>query len=174
MGKFSSYIRAKVEVEEVLVEFSDIFPKHRFDVGYKTELKIKLIPEHDMPVYVQSPITPIHLRDELIVELVLMHYFNLVTTLSHSKYRSPVFAQRKSSGKFRLLIDLRRINHLLKNDYINTNFPISNMSDASNHFAGKTLFIKLDCSQAYHWVQMADDISVQFLAFNFAPRTYAY
>ena len=164
----------KVDVENLLVEFSDIFAKHRFDVGYNTELKIKLTPEHDMPVYVQSPITPIHLRDELIVELALMHYFNLVTTLSHSKYSSPVFAQRKSSGKLRILIDLRRINHLLRNDYINTNFPISNMSDASNHFAGKTLFTKLDCSQAYHCVQMADDLSVQLLAFNFASRTCAY
>ena len=153
--------KQKVEVEKLPVEFYDIFAKHRFDVGYNTKLKIKLTPEHDMPVYVQSPISPIHLRDELIVELALMHYFNLVTTLSHSKYSSPVFAQRKSSGKLRMLIDLRRINHLLRNDYINTNFPISNMSDASNHFAGKTLFTKLDCSQAYHCVQMADDLSVQ-------------
>ena len=40
------------EVEELLVEFSDIFAKHRFDVGYNTELKIKLTPEHDLPVYV--------------------------------------------------------------------------------------------------------------------------
>ena len=135
----------KVEIKKLVVEFSDIFAKYRFDVGYNTELKIKLTPEHDMPVYVQSPITPIHLRDELIVELALMHYFNLVTTLSHSKYSSTVFAQRKSSGKLRILIDLR-INHLLRNDYINTNFSISIMSDASNHFAGKTLFTKLDCS----------------------------
>ena len=164
----------KVEVEKLLMEFSDIFAKHRFDVGYNTELKIKLTPEHDIPVYVQSPITRIHLRDELIVELALMHYFNFVTTLSHSKYSSPVFAQRKSSGKLRILIDLRRVNHLLRNDYINTNFPISNMSDASNHFAEKTLFKKLDRSQAYHCVQMADDLSVQLLAFIFASRTYAY
>ena len=48
------------------------------------------------------------------------------------------------------------------------------MTDASNHFAGKTLFTKLDCSQAYHCVQMADDISTQLLAFNFSSRTYAY
>ena len=27
--------------------------------------------------------------------------------------------------------------------------------------AGKQLFSKLDCSQAYHCVQMADDLSVQ-------------
>ena len=103
-----------------------------------------------------------------------MHYYGLITTLSHSKYSSPLFAHRKSSGKLRMLIDLRRINHSLKNDYINSNFPISNMTDASNHFAGKSLFTKLDCSQAYHSVQMADDLSVQLLAFNFGSRTYAY
>ena len=164
----------KCQVEELLVEFSDIFAKHRFDVDYNTELKIKLTPEHNLPVYVQSPQTPIHLRDELTVELALMHYYNLITSLSHSKYSSPIFAQRNDSGKLRILIDLRRINHVLRNDYINSNFPISNMSDASNHFAGKSFFTKLDCSQAYHCVQMADDLSVQLLAFNFSSRTYAY
>ena len=48
------------------------------------------------------------------------------------------------------------------------------MTDAVHHFAEKTLFTKLDCSQAYHCVQMADPLSVQLLSFNFAPRTYAY
>ena len=167
-------LNERKQVEELLLEFSDIFAKHRFDVGFNTELKVKLTPEHELPVYVQSPTTPIHLRDELLVELALMHYYNLITTLPHSKYSSPVFAQRKESGKLRILIDLRRINHLLRNDYMNSNFPISNMSDASNHFAGKTLINKFDCSQAYHCVQMADEKSIQLLAFNFASRTYAY
>ena len=162
------------KVEDLLVDFSDIFAKHRFDVGYNSDLKIKLKPEHTRPLYTQGPPTPIHLRHELTVELALMHYYGLITTLSHSKYSSPLFAHRKPSGKLRMLIDLRRINHSLKNDYINSNFPISNMTDASNHFAGKSLFTKLDCSQAYHCVQMADDLSVQLLAFNFGSRTYAY
>ena len=48
------------------------------------------------------------------------------------------------------------------------------MTDATSHFARKTLFTKLDCSQAYHCVQMADETSVQLFAFNFASRTYAY
>ena len=51
---------------------------------------------------------------------------------------------------------------------------MSNMTDAVHHFAGKTLFTKLDCSPAYHCVQMADTLSVQLLCFNFASRTYAY
>ena len=48
------------------------------------------------------------------------------------------------------------------------------MADTTAHFAGKSLFCKLDCSQAYHCVQMADPLSVQLLAFNFASRTMAY
>ena len=53
------------EMQKLLVEYYDIFAKHRFDVGYNTELKVKLTPAHDLPVYVQSPPTPIHLRDEI-------------------------------------------------------------------------------------------------------------
>ena len=48
------------------------------------------------------------------------------------------------------------------------------MTDAVHHFAGKTLFTKLDCPQVYHCVQMVDPLSVQLLSFNFASRTYAY
>ena len=161
-------------MQELLVDYNDIFAKHRFDVGYNTELKVKLTPAHDLPVFVQSPPTPIHLRDEILVELALMQYYGIVTLLPNSKYSSPIFAQRKSSGKLRILIDLRRVNHLLRNEYSNNNFPIPNMTDAVHHFAGKTLFTNLECSQAYHCVQMADPLSVQLLSFNFASRTYAY
>ena len=161
-------------VGELLVEFSDIIAKHRFDVGYNTDLKIKLTPERSIQIYEQGPPTPVHLRNELQVELALMHYYGLITTLSQTRYSSPLFAQRKNSGRLRLLIDLRKVNRLFKNDYVKKNFPISNMSDAMNYFAGKKNFAKLDCSQAYHCVQMAGDVSVQLLEFNFASRTYAY
>ena len=40
--------------------------------------------------------------------------------------------------------------------------------------AGKKLFCKLDCSQAYHCLQMADQRNVEMLAFKFASRTFAY
>ena len=69
------------KMQEILVEYNDVFAKHRFDVGYNTELKVKLTPAHDLPVYVQSPPTPIHLRDEILVELALMQYFSIVTLL---------------------------------------------------------------------------------------------
>ena len=115
------------EMQHLSIECYDIFAKHRFDVGYNTELKVELTPAHDLPVYVQTPPTPIHLRDEILVELALMQYYGIVTLLPNSKYRSPIFAQRKPSGKLRKLIHLRRVNHLLRNDYSDNNFPISNI-----------------------------------------------
>ena len=164
----------KQKLEEFLIEYHDVFAKHRFDVGYNTELKIKLTPSNPLPVYVQGPPAPIYLRDEILIELAFFQNYNIIITLSHSKYSSPIFAHRKPSGQLRLLIDLRRVDHLLGHDYLNSNFPISNMTDATKHFADKQPFCKLDCSQAYHCVQMADELSVHLLALNFGSRTFAY
>ena len=66
------------EMQHLLIEYYDIFATHCFDVGYNTELKVKLTPAHDLPVYLQSPPTPIHLRDEILVELALMQYYGIV------------------------------------------------------------------------------------------------
>ena len=103
-----------------------------------------------------------------------MHKYGIITVLLFSKYASPIFAQRKPIEKLRLLVDLRKINSLIADDYTNSNHPVSPLSDASQNLAGKSLFCKLDCSQAYHCLQMADQWSVEMLAFNFASRTFAY
>ena len=125
-------------------------------------------------MYTQGPPTPIHYRDEVLVELAFLQYWGVITTMTYSKYSSPIFAVRKPSGKLRILVDLRRINHLIRHDYDNHNFPIATLADVNAHLAGKKYFAKLDCSQAYHVLQMADPLSVQLLAFNFLSRTFAY
>ena len=164
----------QAEIEEILVEFHDIFARHRFDIGINREFKVKLTPNDDRPAYSQSLPTPINLKDDITVELALLHKYGIITTLPFSKYASPIFAQRKPNGRLRLLVDLRKINNLITEDYANNNHPVSTLSDAAQHMAGKKLFCKLDCSQAYHCLQMADYQSIQMLAFNFASRTFAY
>ena len=102
-----------------------------------TEFKVKLTPKDDKPVYSQSLPMPIHLKEDLIVELALMHKYGIITVLPFSKYASPIFAQRKPNGKLRLLVDLRKINTLIADDYTNNNHPVSTLSDAAQHLAGK-------------------------------------
>ena len=164
----------KQAIEDILFEYHDIFARHRMDIRLNTEFKVKLTPKDDKTVYSQSLPMPIHLKEDLIVELALMHKYGIITVLPFSKYASPIFAQRKPNGKLRLLVDLRKINSLIADDYTNNNHPVSTLSDSAEHLAGKSLFCKLDCSQAYHCLQMADQRSVEILAFNFASRTFAY
>ena len=164
----------KERTEQLLVEFNDIFTRHRLDIGYTHNFSVKLTPETNRPVYSKTQRISIHLKDDLLAELALLQYYGVLTTLPFSRYSSLIFAKRKPNGKLRMLVDLRKINHLIGNDYNNNNFPIATLADAGTHLAGKNLFCKRDGSHGYFSVPMADEQSVQLLAFNFASRTYAF
>ena len=110
----------------------------------------------------QSLATPTNLMDDLFVELSLMQEYGITTNIAFSKYSSPTLGQCISNGNLKILVDLRRINHLIKHDYREHNYPVTMISDAAQHMAGKKYFCKLDCSQAYLFIQMADEQSVQF------------
>ena len=130
----------KQAIENILVEYHDIFARHRMDIGMTTEFKVKSTRKDDKAVYSQSLPMPIHLKEDLIVELALRHKYGIITVLPFSKYASPIFAQRKPNGKLRLLVDLRKINSLIADDYTNNNHPVSTLSDAAQNLAGKSLF----------------------------------
>ena len=71
-------------------------------------------------------------------------------------------------------MDLGKINKLLADDYTNNNHPVSTLSYTAQHLTAKSLLCKIDCSQAYHCLQMADQCSVEMLAFSFASKNFAY
>ena len=132
-------------IEALLVKYHTIFARHRLDIGINSDFKIKLTPKHDDLVYAQSLPTPTNSKDDLLVELALMHEYGIITTLPYCEFSSPIFAQRKPNGNLRILVDLRRINNLLKNDYNEHNHPVTTIADAAQHMAGKKYFCKLDC-----------------------------
>ena len=121
----------KQAVEDILVEYHDIFARHRMEIGMNTEFKVKLTPKDDKAVYSQSLPMPIHLKDDLIVDLALMQKYGIITVLPFSKCARPIFAQRKPNGKLRLLVDLRKINTLIADDYTNNNHSVSTLCDAA-------------------------------------------
>ena len=165
---------AKQAVEDLLAEFHDFFARHGFDIGINTEFKIPMTPVDNRPAYSQSLPAPINLHDDILVELAQLHKCGINTTLPFSKYASPIIAKGKPNGKLRLWVDPRKIKLLIADDYINNNHPVSTLTVAAQHMAGKNLFCKLDCSQANHCLQMADPQSIEVLAFNFASQTFAY
>ena len=111
----------KQEVENILFEHFDIFARNRMDLVTNTEFKVKLTPKDNKAVYSRNLPTRIHLKEDLLVELVLMHKYGILTVLHFSKYAGHLFAQKSPNGKLCLLLDLREINSLIADDYPNNN-----------------------------------------------------
>ena len=82
------------------MEVLDIFAWHCFDIGINTEFKVQLTPLDNGLAYSQSLPTPINLKDNILVELALLHKYGIITTLPFSKYASPIFAQGNQMGKY--------------------------------------------------------------------------
>ena len=89
------------QIEALLVEFHDIFARHRLDIGMNEEFTVKLTPKADSLAYSQRLPTSVNLKDDILVELALLHKYGVITTLPFSKYASPIFAQKKPNGKLR-------------------------------------------------------------------------
>ena len=96
-----------------------------------TEFKVKLTTKNDKAVYNHNPLLPSHLKEDLIVDLALIHTFRIIT---------------EEGQNLHLLVDLRNVNSLIADDYTNNNHPLSTLSDKAQHLAGKSIFWKLDCS----------------------------
>ena len=76
----------KEALEGILVDYHDIFARHRMDIGMNTEFKVKLTPKDDKTVYSPNLPMPIHLKEDLIVELALMHKYGIITVLPFLLY----------------------------------------------------------------------------------------
>ena len=72
----------KQAIEDILVDYHDIFARQKMDIGMNTEFKVKLTPKNDKAVYSQNLPMPIHLKEDLIVELALMQ----CTKMESSQY----------------------------------------------------------------------------------------
>ena len=126
------------QLEQTIVEYNDISAQHRLDIGINNSFKVKPSPKDERPIYTKSLLVPINLK----VELALMHRYGIITTLPFLKHASPISAQHKPNGKLRLLVDLRKINAVISDDYNNNNHPFSTLSDAAQHLAGKKIILQ--------------------------------
>ena len=81
-------------IEDLLVEFHDIFARLLFDIGMNEDFKVKLTPKNDSPAYSQSLPTPINLKEDTSTITALLHGYRIITTLPFSKHASPYLPKR--------------------------------------------------------------------------------
>ena len=80
-------------IENLLVEFHDIFARHRFEIGMNEEFNVKLTTKDDSPAYSQRLPTPVNLKDDILIQLALFHKYGNTTVL---KICQPYFLTEKA------------------------------------------------------------------------------
>ena len=65
----------KEKIEDLLVEFHDIFARHRFEKGMIEEFKVKLTPKDDSPACSQILPAPNSSKEDILVELAMLHKY---------------------------------------------------------------------------------------------------
>ena len=55
----------KQAIEDILVDYHDIFTIHRMDIGMSLEFEVKVTPKDDKTAYSESLQMPIHLKELL-------------------------------------------------------------------------------------------------------------
>ena len=91
---------ARKAIDELPIEFNDLFARHRLDIGIYHDFKVKLTLIDESPVYSQNLPTPISLKEDISVEVASLHKYGIIPTLTFSKYASPIFAQRKQTANY--------------------------------------------------------------------------
>ena len=82
----------KQAYEDFVVDYLDIFARHRMNVETYTEFKMKLTPRDDIAVYSQNLPMPIRLKEDLIVEMALMHKYGIIAVVN---FASRTFAYKR-------------------------------------------------------------------------------
>ena len=91
----------KQAIEGILVDYHEIFARHRMDIGMNTEFKVKLTPKDVEAIYSRSMPMPIQLNEDLIVDLALMHKYGVTTLLPFSPSRQvPYFHRGSPTGNY--------------------------------------------------------------------------
>ena len=86
----------------------------------------------------------------------------------------PIFCKTETERKTKTNSRAQKDQQLYLSRLFLEQLPNSTLYDAAPHPRDQELFPKVDCSQAYHCLQMADDRSMELLTFDFASCKFAY
>lgn len=140
----------KRHVVNLLREYEDIFGLNGTVVkGFDHSINLKCDAK---PFISKSYKVPHKLESEMNLQIEEMVKNNIIRK-SSSAWRSPSFFVKKKNGKWRFVIDFRKLNSLVEMDA----FPIPNIDKVLTTFEGCDHFSVLDAASGYWQVTMKED-----------------
>jgi len=137
------------QLQSMLLEFQDIF-SDRPGVTNVIEHRIQLI--DDNPVRCKPYPVPHALKNEIIEEVKEMERLEIIEK-SNSLYASPLLIVKEKDGRYRPVIDFRRLNKITIFDAE----PMPNVYDIYARLSTARYFSKLDFCKGYWQIPMANE-----------------
>ena len=142
----------KEQLNELIHEFQDIFSKGPNDLGRTDKVKHEIVTGDARPIKQVPRRIPIHLRDEVEVQLSDMLENNIISP-SSSPWGSPVVLAKKKDGSVRFCVDYRKINEVSRKDA----YPIPRIDETLDALAGAKYFSTLDLASGYWQVELKEE-----------------
>ena len=138
------------QVQELLTEFSDIFPKE-LPAGLppqrQLDHRIELVPGAEPPHRAPYRMSPQGL-DELKTQLRELTDKGYIQP-SVSPFGAPVLFVPKKDGGVRMCVDYRALNRVT----VHNRYPLPRIEDLLDRLQGAKFFTKIDLRSGYHQIQ---------------------
>lgn len=140
-------------IRMMLNKFKKDLASGEFDIGHleHTGFMLKIPLTDDRPIALHPYKLPPPLAAELNRQLTKMLQHGIIA-FSDSDYAAPVILRpKKSPGEWRIIVDFRRLNKVMKSD----EFPLPDMNSMLSSFSGCKWFSGLDLRHGY-WNILVD------------------
>ena len=140
------------QVEEMLIEFQDVFSKGDHDIGRTDLVKHKINTENVAPIRQPPRRAPMGQQEEINQQVTDMLQRRVIEP-SNSPWAAPVVLVTKKDGSKRFCVDYRRLNDVTIKDA----YPIPRIEESLDALTGSKWFSTLDLASGYWQVELDDD-----------------
>ena len=139
-------------LEELLVEFQDIFSKHPLDLGCARSVRHNINTGLNPPVR-SAPHRLSHENKKILMQEVKKMLHHDLIEESNSPWSSNLVLVRRPNGQVRVCCDLRKVNDLTVRDSL---IPPS-VQETLDSLAGSKYFSTFDFSSSYHQILLDEE-----------------
>ena len=147
---------------DLILKYQDRFAIDEYDLGRATKIKHRIRLNTNKPIYTKQFRLPLE-HQEVIEEFVQNMLDKKLIEVSRSRYNSPIFCVRKSNGKWRPVVDLRKINKATVDDYYSIR-DVKSCIDEIGRSKSK-VFSSMDLAKGF-FQQELEESSREFTAFT--------
>ena len=158
-------------LKNLLTKFRDVFATSEEDLGeYIHPVELQLRDPSVTPKYSKPRIVPYAVRDWLDDKIKKMVDSGLIEVSKGSQFNSPVhIVKKKTPGDFRITVDYRYVNGLLKQN----RWPLPHIKTVLEHLSGSKYFSVMDCRSGFWQLRLTEN-SKNITAFSCRGRQYEW